>query len=215
MLKRLENFWYHYKWAAIITAFFSIVFIIFAVQIFTRESYDVYMIYAGPVNIFSDDHNDMDKAVNKFASDEQEISINIQNIVYVPEKSAEEYKKNDIYFSPAENQRAFNDFSKNLVNGKNTILFLTPELYNFAIERGAVLPLSEIFENIPSFALDSFGLKLSETRFYKENGVCNLPDDTIVCFRNSKSSANAIKSKKNSEAYENQIKIFRKLFDEQ
>ena len=42
MKKWLENYWYHYKWATIISAFFITVAVICIVQIASKKNYNIY-----------------------------------------------------------------------------------------------------------------------------------------------------------------------------
>ena len=46
-LTRLDNFWYHYKWHSIAALFAVLVIIIIAVQISSKPSYDIHIMYAG------------------------------------------------------------------------------------------------------------------------------------------------------------------------
>lgn len=44
---RLENFWYHYKWHTLAALFIVFVVVVCTLQTCSRESYDVYILYAG------------------------------------------------------------------------------------------------------------------------------------------------------------------------
>ncbi len=50
-MKKLENFWYHYKWQSLIALFFVLVLVVCTVQLCTREEYDVHVLYAGPDDV--------------------------------------------------------------------------------------------------------------------------------------------------------------------
>lgn len=50
-LKKLDNFWYHYKWHSLIALFFLLVIVVCSVQMCQREEYDVHVLYAGPNDI--------------------------------------------------------------------------------------------------------------------------------------------------------------------
>lgn len=51
LMKKIENFWYHYKWHSLIALFFVLTAVICSVQMCTREEYDVYILYAGPDDV--------------------------------------------------------------------------------------------------------------------------------------------------------------------
>ena len=46
-VRKLDNFWYHYKWTVIIVTFFVVVFVIGLVQILTKEKDDCMILYGG------------------------------------------------------------------------------------------------------------------------------------------------------------------------
>ena len=50
-MKKIENFWYHYKWHTLIALFLVVTVTVCSVQMFTREKYDVHILYAGPDDV--------------------------------------------------------------------------------------------------------------------------------------------------------------------
>ena len=51
LMEKLENFWYHYKWHTLIALFLVVTVAVCSVQMFTREKYDVHILYAGPDDV--------------------------------------------------------------------------------------------------------------------------------------------------------------------
>ena len=49
--KKFENFWYYYKWHTIIGIALVAVVVVLIVQLFTKPSYDVNIVYAGEKSI--------------------------------------------------------------------------------------------------------------------------------------------------------------------
>ena len=49
--KWFDNFWYHYKWIAIVVSIFAVFIIVSTVQMATKEDGDIYVMYAGPAVI--------------------------------------------------------------------------------------------------------------------------------------------------------------------
>ena len=45
--ERIENFWYHYKWHSIVAVFVIIAILVCSLQMCSKDSYDVYILYAG------------------------------------------------------------------------------------------------------------------------------------------------------------------------
>ena len=47
LAERLENFWYHYKWHSLVALFLVFTILICSFQMCERDSYDIYITYAG------------------------------------------------------------------------------------------------------------------------------------------------------------------------
>ena len=45
--QRVENYWYHYKWHTLIALFIVITLSVCILQLCQKNSYDVYVLYAG------------------------------------------------------------------------------------------------------------------------------------------------------------------------
>ena len=45
-LRKLDNFWYHYKWTVIVVTFFVAVAVVCLVQLFSRPKYDTSIVLA-------------------------------------------------------------------------------------------------------------------------------------------------------------------------
>ena len=70
MLKWMENFWYHHKWAVIITVFFLVVLIVCAAQMSARVQYDFNIIFVGNGgNITGTQYNDILSSLENVAYD--------------------------------------------------------------------------------------------------------------------------------------------------
>ena len=53
-LKKLDNFWYHHKFGTIATIFVIITVTICLVQLFQKQTHDLYIMYAGPSSVSAD-----------------------------------------------------------------------------------------------------------------------------------------------------------------
>ena len=51
LIKKIDNFFYHYKWHTAVVAFILIIAIVCSVQMCQREEYDVYVLYAGGYSV--------------------------------------------------------------------------------------------------------------------------------------------------------------------
>ncbi len=68
--KRLENFWYHYKWVVIVSMAIVAIMAILLVQCFNKREPDAYILYAGRSIKYTsdgDESSEYDKMVDSFA----------------------------------------------------------------------------------------------------------------------------------------------------
>lgn len=217
--KKLENFWYHHKIGVIITVTFVLIFAVCAVQMLNRTSYGLYALYAGPANInISADGGDpvyikLENAIRQI-SGEKELECSIQCFTYVPDDLAEEYVDRGINYDRAQNQNTYSSFLTAIANGKDSILLLTPALYEEVKANGALASLEETFGYTPAASADGYGISLGDTDFYKFfDSLSDIPPDTVLCLRNLSNPSNLFGRDTGGEEWDKQIEIFKKIIE--
>ncbi len=212
-LKRLDNFWYHYKWPVIIFTGFAVVLIIMTTQFFSRAEYDVSVLYAGPLDITPNQSRDAETEIAKLLENDQngdgKKNCQITPFFLLTEEQAAalqaEYDAMDeLYFVDraklAANQQKF---TNQISAGEGSLLLLDPHWYDLLRKQDLIVPLSEV-EGIGGTGLeklspDGYSYKLSDTPFagyFTAIGV--FPDDTVVCLRRM-SAASAFIGKSEAE----------------
>lgn len=216
MSKKLENIWYHYKLRILLIAAFALIFIICGIQLFTRTSYDLFSLYAGSANINVSDtgkvtYSGMEKSFREI-SDDPDLEVTIQCFTWVNPSLAEKYRDEGYYFNLQQNEDAKRNVLTAIANGKCSILLLDPDLYEECVENGALAKLSDTLGYTPDFALDEYGVRLKECDFGRYfAGFKDLPDETVLCLRNSQNGFSLVGKKTDDEAWEKQVEIFRKM----
>lgn len=196
----LENFWYHHKFGAVVTVFLLVVGIICGVQLCTKNSYDVQIMYAGPWFDCSTAKNTaaMESAF-KYLMGEDDYNGDGQKLVaYRPiwlmnstqiEELKEKYKDNPDeapYINSnllAQNQDLL---SSELMTGESVICFLDPSIFYSLYQNGWMEDLSTFVpaELLPENPYENCGIFLKDTDFGRYfAGLSDMPEDTILCVR--------------------------------
>lgn len=209
--KKVENFWYHYKWHTIVSLILVFVLLFLCLQTCDRNKYSYFAMYAGPKGISANQGLLMATALEQMAEEAglesgKKASLAVYNI----------YEK-DTTGQSSQNFQVFND---DIVTGKSIILALSPTLYTHLLEKnGGIVVLDEYLpseggDNI-TFVDDSHrGIKLSSLPLYQKEGWKDLPEDTVLCLRSPISLANIFNSEKAQKNYIIYETLFRYILAE-
>ena len=222
---KIENYWYHYKWHTIIIAGFAVIIAVLTAQLIQRDSFDAEIIYSGPSNVTPNQVSDIQSAFASVLPGDRDgdgkKNVQLYNF-YLPtadeikeleEKAAED----DLLYVPNNSQIAETrtQFTNQIYVGQALICLLDPEWYDLVLENKGFVPLDEIFEEAPEYALDECSVRLKDTPFgkYFASTFACLPDDTVLCFRRM-SSTTALKiGRSEQERYDYNKELFKALFD--
>ncbi len=194
--ERVENYWYHYKWHTLAALFFIIVITVCTLQLCQRDSYDVYVMYAGSGELKrtseDGDFPEYQKAVStlgKYAADyDGDGNISVALLSLFTPTSAEEAEivasgKDLNYALAYDNWQVLSD---NMLTSDYYLCFLSEAIFLEYCENEA-----QIFDKISDYTapegeydyVNEYGIKLSSLPIYARDGIKNLPDDTVVCIR--------------------------------
>lgn len=176
MKKWLENYWYHYKWATIISAFFITVAVICIVQIASKKNYNIYIRYVGDSVITGTQYDDMTGALEKIVSGDKKDSVNFAQVAYISDE--------DNPYKNEKNAVARETLSSMLVQ-PYYIYIMDLTAYNDYKDSGVFAPLSSIFEeDITDISYDEYALYLSKTEFLKNApGMEWVEEDTVIVIK--------------------------------
>ena len=195
-LKKLDNFFYHYKWHSIVAFFLVIVLIVCSLQFCVKEPYDIEIMYAGPASLNEKQTVlDIQNAFATFAPDKNEDGERVARLVayWVDEKYFDTtqtsganvaYLANNAY----NNQEAYLD---EITAGNLSICLLSPYLFYMVHKEGGFMNISELLPELSedvyhtgeSGAVNHYAVKLSKTSLGQLAGLSALPEDTILCIR--------------------------------
>lgn len=228
-MKKLENFFYHYKWHTIIGVFvvFALTFCI--LQTCKKTAYDAYIMYAGGKNLRTVEEGETEstfvilyKTMGFYVGDydgDGERNASLSDI-YLP--SPEEIDKledeGNVPYSLLEDNDEL--FRNNLLSGNYYVCLISKHLLdewttddsNPFVPIAPYLPEGAVISDGESdgYRLASdYGVYLSSTPVGDEPGFKYLPDDTVICIR--KYSKAASPGRRGKIIYENSEKLLRAL----
>ena len=217
----LDNFWYHYKWHSIISLFLVFTISVCTLQMCSKESYDIHILYAGS-HAFSRQSVDGDvpeyyktkSTVSRFASDfdgNGEVNVSLRDL-FLP--TTEQMKD----LGESEYQRAYEDrtnITTIMASSDYFLMFLSPEVYESYKDERRFMNIAVLCPELPESAFYGEGgmaLKLSSLDASDVSGLSSLPSDTVICLRSTNFSSH-LNKKSNKEAYERAEKTLLKLIE--
>ncbi len=222
VLKKLENFWYHYKWVTVIVAVFVVIITVCTVQMVTKEEPDASLIYMGPSVITNEGISEMQNIIAKrldsdFNNDGKKIVLLSKTVIMTDEqieeqKNAAAEEGETIYYDVSLRGSAFTQAKTYITSGEMLICIIDEYWYTMFKNQGLFLPLSDIFEEVPENAYDEYGVRLCDTDFGKYNSVFSeLPENTMLCMV-KQSELSAFKNQKEAEErYEYHLELFKSI----
>ena len=219
--KWLDNFWYHYKWIAIVAAVFFIFIAVSTVQMLTREKPDMYIMYAGPQVISVQNAAYIERAFASiggadYNSDGKSV-VSLRDLAILSEdemkeRSSDSEKGDGIAdaITVSHISQNLKTFNQEILGGDSVICLLSPYTYKIVRDADGFMPVSEVLGYTPDGLYDECGILLCETDFGKySEGLSALPEDTILCIRRISSMAFLKGQKKTEQMYEYYLNIFK------
>lgn len=209
--QRIANFWYYYKWFVMLGIVVVTFLGIATVQYFTKTEPDVSLFYVGSTSISDARCEEIISSVKERIQDtngDGKIGVDLQSVVLLSDL--------DLLSKGQEIQamEEYQTYSNEILSGDGAILLLDEYFYSELAQSGALVNLFEISSELPSSAIDYFGLKLSKTKLFREEGFSSLPSDTIVCLKFAP-AVSGMSPEEKAEKDEMNRAVFRQLFSEE
>ncbi len=222
-LKKLDNFWYHNKWTVIVVIFFAAVLIVCLVQILTRPKYDTSIVIATSYRMDNKEYAAFEQLLCDLMpedfNDDGKKRVNIVIYQYYSpaeiemEREQAEAESDNFSINPQYNNSELNSFTNYTMTGETSVCIVSPDVYARLVERGRLLPLSELYPegDLPLGAReDGFGIDLSHSDLYLYNpAVAVLPESSVLCMLRPTITGNSSKK----SVYEKEKTFFRALAD--
>ena len=209
--EKIQNFWYHYKWHTVVALFLVVAILVCSLQFCAKESYDIYVLYAGSKNIgrTSSDGDVAEivtvisslKRVAKDFDGDGTTSVNFTNYYYLSADEAKDVKDANEALLASDKSA----LSSVLEHSEYYLCFISPavyEAYHKVGDNELFVILDEYKDSHPELEYyNDSAIYLSSTSMAKLPGFSNLPEDTLICIR--RPSVLGAKSDKHLEYFEN------------
>lgn len=205
----LDNFWYHHKWAVIVTLFIAVVLTVCIVQMATREGDgDVSVVAAGPYGFMTDEAGltSLQQCLATYLPADYDENgakeVRVYSFPVFSEAEAEALANRtdengnnlglsvDGYANTQEYQR----FSQYITTGEAAVMLLSPWLFEELTGRSDCLvdvaslvdggvPANAIATQKADGSIGYYGIRLCETKLWRDNSAIRgkLPEDTVLC----------------------------------
>ena len=223
LVKWFRNYWYYYKWGVIVVGAFIAILAFCLAQCATKETYDVRIMYTGP-HIFELNEKDaLASAFQQIMDDyngDGKTTVDIMDIpAFTNDQIRDAIGENPdeemlIKYAPYTVDRVQTNFTS-AISGDGYICFVDKYWYDRLKSNNALVPLSEILENVPEQAIDEYSVYLRDLKFYEffSDSVGKLPEDTIVCLRLMPEIASMIGRKEARAVYGYSMTLFRAMIE--
>ena len=222
----LDNFWYHYKWQTIIAIFAIVIVTVCTLQMCDKESYDSYILYAGDKEIsrtgkdgdITTEYETFLASLSRIAPDRDGNgvkNVSLKDLFLLTSSQLEEAEKledKEVNYVLQNNNMEM--FSTTITYSDYFLCFLSKELY----EENKTIDGISVFENLTSSVsgssavlYDDFALLLSSTAFYSLPGICELPEDTVVCVRAVSPLASQFNGEKSQKHHDAAMEAFKNI----
>lgn len=216
----IDNFWYHYKWEVIIFACIIVILAVLIPQFITRESYDVSVMYTGPVFLDADQNAAIESSFRQISKNEsgEKSTIQLIDMPAFTSKQAKELVDAGKYsfsmLSPHTENNMSNSFQTQIFAGEASICLLDSYWYEIVKNAGGFVPLSEILGYTPENMIDEYSIYLKDTDFGKYFSALDvLPEDTILCMRLMTTASAFLGKNKTEASYEASKQLFKNIFE--
>ncbi len=222
-LRKLDNFWYYYKWPVIVTTFFVAVIIICAVQIISRPAYDTTLAVGSTYSMTPEERVAFEDLLERVCpddfNDDGEVLISLVTYriyseeEYLAEAESYEAESDQFFINRQYNSEEYKNFNTYTMTGETSVYILSPYLYQTLRDGDRLKSLAELYPDgtRPAGAReDGYGVTLGETDFYRYNPAAQvLPADLILCIHRPTVSGNS----SHEDAYADEIAFFRAIAD--
>ena len=228
--ERRENFWYYHKWHAVVALFLVFVILICSVQMCSKVSYDIHIMYAGPYEFKRTSSNgDLPPYANALTSLKQyskdynedgTVSVDFLDLYLLTSKEmqdAEADKETELnYRLLMQNSETF---VNNIMYSEFYVCLISPTLYSQYKVFNDVPIFSKIDEYVDDkdiiyseeyhesdgttlYFYDECAVYLSSTELSTLPVFSSLPEDTLVCLRIKSAIASHFGKEENERNYE-------------
>ena len=227
--EKVDNFWYYHKWHTIVALFVIFAIIICSLQMCSKESYDAYIMYAGPhefkrtsqngdISEYSSALSSLKQVVRDY-DESGEVVVSFLDLYLLTNdeiKEAEGDPETDVNYVLINDNKE--KFENNVMYSDYYVVLISKSLYELNREVSGIplfKPLQEYVdegtEGLVFYTEDA--VFLSSCPFSSLPVFNNLPDDTLVCLRMKSAVASHFGKENTEEQYRRSEEIIKKILN--
>lgn len=187
----LDNYWYHYKWATIVVAFFIIVFSVCTLQMCSKEKTDLIVVYAGGAFVSPEQSESVKSVINAvmpedFDGDGSKNAVFSKYEIYSSDQIKQIEAVTDAdgahgYVDKSYNASNYENFYNYAQTGNASVYLVERWLFDELKASNRIMNLSEVLGYTPEGS-DDYGVRLGDLGVYDSYAALKaLPEDTVVC----------------------------------
>ena len=226
-LKWLDNFWYHYKWTALITLFFVVTFAVCFVQCSTRTTSDSHIAFADGAELGEAERASVEQVLSLLSNDtfgEEAFSIGFTSYTFFdeeelralytytdPDTGKEEFDNYGYQLAKNANSGRYDSFGDYVMTGECVIWLVDPYVYEYKLRSTLAVPLEQTFgDREIDGAYDDNAIRLGDTALYKHYKALQvLPEDTLLVL----SKPFVYGAASNEAFYQRMVKLYRAMVE--
>lgn len=201
----LDNFWYHYKWQTLIVLVLVIFLSVSVAQCAKKQSYDLYVLYAGPYEISGTAEGELserEEMINALATYAPDRDGNGQkSVAFEPLYVLTDEAKSTADVNVSRLSEDTEILSSELLYSNYYICFLSENVYKSRQNQDLFVKFADYSANESLESVDAYAVRLSSLRISTLPGFDALPDDTVVVLRKLSEVAQKTNGVKNKEIY--------------
>jgi len=194
-LSKLENIWYHYKWAIIAALFALIIIIIVITQVLHQEKTDIRIAYCGPAVISADQNNEicgvLTSLMSKDFDGDGNKNLRLTAFAFLTDdqlagKQQEAADDGDfILYDPTSRSEVRTQLTSLIASGEVIICLLDDYMYSELLGQNAFATLEGVLGYKPEKAADDYSICVGDTDFWQYfTAMHSIPENTRLCIVN-------------------------------
>ena len=236
----LENFFYHYKWHSIIAAVLLFAVVISSVQMCQKESYDVYVMYAGGYEVKKvneggnvSEYVTMMNSLRSVSEDfdgDGNVSVSLDTLYMLSEAEikriekelAEQNAKEGTDYSLSYEQLSRNNttFRDRMMYSEYYLCLLSEDIFNtYKSVEGFMrfMPLDKYIDEGRELKYvdgsEGTAIYLNSTGFSKLPALSSLPENTVIALRVKSAVSAHFSDKENAELYRRSEELLKSILN--
>lgn len=179
---RLENLWYHSKWAILIGGFLAAFLLYTFFTGLGQARPDANLLYVGKTVLGVTQRQELtdllcQQVIRLDANGNGAVEVDLIHLQ--PRLQGENELGEPVYQS-----QFYTDFQHELHTGDTSIFLIENlDIYEELLVDDLLVPLNQLFDQLPDAAADAFSLRLGDTSLYQLKAFRVLDPDTRLCLR--------------------------------